>query len=359
MTNSTPSPRILLVDDQPQNLRLLERILSSGGYQDVQGISESNRVMTVCKEYEPDLILLDIHMPPPDGIAVMAQLHQRYGSRYLPVLALTGDGDIETKRSALRAGANDLLTKPFDIDEVLLRVKNLLQTRHLYLQVEEHLVALEDKVRERTAQLAGAQAELLERLGRAAEFHDDDTEEHRRRVGEIAAGIAHAMGEPEAEVALLRLAAPLHDVGKVGLPDRVLVKTGELTAEERQIIQSHTSIGGELLGRSKFPVLQLAREIAVSHHERWDGMGYPQGLKGDRISLAARIVAVADTFDVLTHDRPFQKRRPPEEALAEIKRQSGRQFDPSVVDTLVKMLHREGSSRFWQRLEETARIAAE
>ncbi len=176
-----------------------------------------------------------------------------------------------------------------------------------------------------------AQREILERLAVAAEYCDDDTGEHAHRVGQIAALLARAVGQSEQEVERIRLAATLHDIGKIGVPDRVFTKAGGLTGREFEIMKSHTTIGAEILKKSKFSVLQLAREIALCHHERWDGAGYPQGVRGDNIPLSARIVSIADTFDAITHDRHYRKARPLNAAVAEMKSQSGRQFDPSLL----------------------------
>ena len=187
---------------------------------------------------------------------------------------MTADITTEAKQRALASGANDFLSKPLDTTEVILRIKNLLRTRWLQAELRQHNETLEAKVLERTRQLAEAQLEILDRLAIAAEYRDDDTGQHTKRVGKLAAIIARGLGQSEDQVEVLRLAATLHDVGKIGVPDRVLLKPDKLTAEEFEIIKSHTIIGGEILGKSKFAILQMAREIAVSHHERWDGTGY-------------------------------------------------------------------------------------
>lgn len=194
---------------------------------------------------------------------------------------------------------------------------------------------LEYKVRERTADLEEAQLEILERLALAAEFRDDETGQHTQRVGRTAAVLARALGLPNDKVTLIHRAAPLHDVGKLGVPDSILRKPGKLTREEFEIMKTHTTIGAQILSGSRFPILQLAEEIALTHHERWDGNGYA-GLAGERIPLSGRIVALADVFDALTNDRIYRKAMPLEDALAEIELQRGRHFDPEIADAFLR-----------------------
>jgi putative nucleotidyltransferase with HDIG domain len=250
---------------------------------------------------------------------------------------LTADITPEAKRRALTEGALDFLTKPFDATEVLLRIKNLLQTRLLHLQLREQNEVLDEKVRERTADLEATQVEILERLALAAEYRDDDTGEHTKRVGETTARIAEALDWSQAEVELIRRAAPLHDVGKIAIPDSILLKPGKLTPEEFERMKTHTSLGAQMLSGGEFPLLQLAEQIALTHHERWDGTGYI-GLREESIPMAGRIVTVADVFDALTSERPYKKAWPVSEAIEEIQRQSGHQFDPRIVEVFLKIV---------------------
>src|SRR5215208_6787907 len=250
---------------------------------------------------------------------------------------LTGDDTPEAKREALSRGAKDFLNKPFHSDEVLLRIGTLLETRFLYLQIQSQNQMLEAKVRERTRELEAAQIEIIERLARAAEFRDDNTGQHTERVGQMAALLARQLGLPDAQVSLIRRAAPLHDVGKIGSPDSVLLKMGKLTLEEFDLVKTHTTIGARILSGSRFGVLRLAEEIAFSHHERWDGYGYV-GIRQDQIPLAGRIVAVADVFDALTQKRPYKAAWPVAEAIAEIERQRTRQFDPEIADAFLRVI---------------------
>lgn len=325
--------RILIVDDELANVRLLEFILEDAGYTQVQSTMDSNEVLSLFRESPPDLLALDLTMPHPDGFEVMQLLKPHLAEEgYFPILILTADITPEFKLRALAEGGKDFVTKPFNAGEVLLRIENLLQARLRH-------VILGDAVRERTRELEVSQLETLQRLALAAEYRDDDTGLHTKRVGTNAACIARAMGLPGAQVDLLLLAAPLHDVGKIGITDAILLKPGKLTDEEFATMKEHTSIGGKMLSGSSSPWLQLAEEIALTHHERWDGKGYPCGLRGEAISLPGRIVAVADVFDALTHERPYKKAWPEAEAIAEIERQSGSQFDPRVVAAFLATPH--------------------
>ena len=278
-------------------------------------------------------------MPHMDGLQVMDQLNELVAASYLPILMLTGDMTPESRRQALSRGAKDFVNKPFHSDEVLLRIRTLLETRFLYLQIQSQNQQLEEKVQERTRELEAAQIEIIERLARAAEFRDDNTGQHTERVGQMAALLAREIGLPDSTVSLIRRAAPLHDVGKIGIPDSVLLKLGKLTDEEFAIVRTHTAIGARILSGSRFSLLRLAEEIAQSHHEHWDGGGY-QGLEGEDIPLAGRIVTIADVFDALTQKRPYKAAWPIADAIAEIERQRGRQFDPALVDAFVRVVSR-------------------
>jgi len=340
------------VDDQEANLELIECILASAGFDQYRHTTDSREVLALWSAFQPDLLLLDLFMPHNDGFAVMAQLAAELpGHEYLPILVLTGDVTSEVKERALSSGASDFLSKPFDTTEVILRIKNLLRTRYLHTELRRYNETLEAKVRERTRQLAEAQLEIFDRLAIAAEYRDDDTGQHTKRVGNLAAMIARALGQSDDQIEILRLAATLHDVGKIGVPDRVLLKPGKLSPEEFEIIKSHTTIGTEILGRSKFSILKMSGEIAASHHERWDGSGYPQGLKGEQIPLCGRIVAIADVFDALTHDRPYKQAWSLEAAVTEMKRLSGIQFDPNLITVFLSIVETNGIRNLAENIE--------
>jgi putative two-component system response regulator len=333
--------RVLLVDDEPSNLLLLRKILTRAEIEHVEATSDPRDAAALWTEFRPDLLLLDLQMPHLDGFAVMGQIQDGLEpENYVPILILTADASAETKREALAQGAKDFLTKPFDATEVLLRIKNLLETRFLHLELKEHNRDLEERVYERTAELDQARLETLARLALAAEYRDDDTGEHTRRVGHAAALVADELGMDSSSVELIRRAAPLHDVGKIGIPDAVLLKPGKLTHDEFDHMKTHTEIGARILSSSKFTLLQLAEEVAQTHHERWDGSGYT-GLTGDAIPVGGRIVAVVDVFDALTHERPYKRAWPVAQAVEEIESQKGRHFDPEVVDAFLAVQRRE------------------
>jgi len=323
---------ILVVDDQPANVRLIERILQSEGYINVRSVQDSRNAVGVFVEFRPDLILLDLHMPHLDGIAVMKELEpHRAAGDYLPILVLTADILPATRQKALSMGAKDFLTKPFDAVEVLLRIHNLLETRFLYLELQDQNRTLDAKVAERTRDLELAQYEMLDRLARASESRDDDTGFHTQRVGKLSAAIAGSAGYSTEQCGVIHRAAALHDLGKIGIPDRILLKPGKLTPEEFDCMKTHAAIGARILSQSRFPLMQLAEEIALYHHEKWDGTGY-LGLSREAIPEIARIVTIADVYDVLTHARPYKEVWPAEKALAEIERQSGLAFEPRLVE---------------------------
>jgi putative two-component system response regulator len=253
---------------------------------------------------------------------------------------LTADATEESKQRALSSGARDFLTKPFSQPELLLRVRNLLEVQSLHDRLREQNANLEQKIVERTRDLEHARLEILFRLALAAEYRDDHTQEHARRIGRTCALLARCLGLDQAEVDLIGQAAPLHDIGKIGIPDDVLLKPGKLTDSEFAAIKTHTTIGAEILAGSESPLLNLAEEIALTHHERWDGTGYPQQLAGEAIPPAGRIAAIADVFDALTHDRPYKQAWPTELAINEVIGQRGKQFDPQVVDAFASLDHR-------------------
>ncbi len=325
--------RILIVDDELDNVVLLRRILEPAGYTEIRHTTDPTEVPDLLDEYDPDLVLLDLLMPRMDGHEVLAAVREGApAGEYRPVLVLTSDSTRDAKRRALSGGARDYLTKPLSPSEVRSRVRNLLETRVLYRELQDQNVHLEERVRERTLELEAASLHTLQRLARAAEYRDDATGQHTRRVGQAAARIAEQLGLERPEVEMLRLAAPLHDVGKIGIPDSILLNDGPLTEVEFEVMKTHCVIGADLLSGSEIPLLKLAAEIALTHHERWDGRGYPHGLSGIQIPLSGRIVAVADTFDALTHPRPYKRAWTPDEAFAEIERGAGDRFEPTVVE---------------------------
>ncbi|MFC4307199.1 HD domain-containing phosphohydrolase [Cohnella boryungensis] len=330
--------KILIVDDQEYNISLLERILKRAGYEDIYSTEDPHGVLDMIRRVDPDIVLLDLHMPGRDGLQVLQEIREQgEEDQYLPVLMLTADTTPEVKQQGLQFGANDFLTKPYDRTEVVLRIRNLLKTRELHLQLQQQNNTLEESVRERTKELSQAKLEMMQLLGRAAEYRDDMTGQHTHRVGELSARIAERLGFPLREVDMIRKAAPLHDIGKIGIPDEILLKPGRFEPHEFERMKAHTTIGANILGGSYFNILQLARVIAQSHHEKWDGTGYPERLAGEHIPIEARIVALADFYDALTHERPYKRAWTPEETMEEIRRQRGVHFDPRVVDAFEEL----------------------
>jgi putative two-component system response regulator len=329
--------RILIVDDEAANVRLLERILDREGFRNVASATDPRHFLALYTAHQPDILLLDLHMPELDGFAVMRQIEGRIApSDFVPILVLTADITPQARKEALEAGAKDFLTKPVEPAEVVLRIRNLLQTRFYYRKLQDQNQNLERKVSERTRELERAQIEILERLARAAEYRDDETGHHAQRVGHTSALIARKLTLSDEETILIRRAAPLHDVGKIGIPDDILLKPGKLSDAEFEEMKKHTSIGAGILAGSTFPVLQMAEEIALYHHENWDGSGYMQ-MEGDLIPLPAQIVHVADVFDALTHRRPYKPAWSSEEALAQISSLNGEFFAPAVTEAVVAL----------------------
>ena len=331
-------PSLLIIDDQAENIRLLVRILNHAGYLNITTATDPSRVPELHALCKPDIVLLDLHMPAYDGFAVLEKLAPfTHGVERLPVVMITGDDSSEVKRRALTLGAKDFISKPFDQAEVVLRIQNLLETRFLHQELRRQNTDLEKKVTERTRELEESQMEMLERLAAAVEFRDDDTGDHTKRVGLVSGRLAEAIGLGAGASDLVKRAAPLHDIGKVGIPDSILLKPGPLTPEERAIMQTHTTIGSRMLSKGRSGLVRLCQRIARSHHERWDGTGYPDGLAEQSIPLEARIVAVADFLDALTHERPYRAARGVKETLDTIADASGTHFDPVVVEALTRI----------------------
>lgn len=330
------SARLLVIDDEEANVRLLRRILERAGYTEVKATTDPREVERLVHEFNPDLLLLDLHMPHIDGFGVLERLAPHLnGAGDLSVLMLTGDTTPEAKRNALSLGAKDFVAKPFDGGEVLLRIRNMLETRFLYRALEKQNGALEARVKERTQELDDSQLEIVERLARAGEIRDDATGRHTQRVGNLSALLAEALGAGTRFVDLIRRAAPLHDVGKIGIADNILLKAGKLTEQEISIVQSHTVIGARILSGGRSELVKMAERIALSHHERWNGRGYPNRLAGEDIPFEARIVGLADFIDALTHNRAYRAAWPLDAVISEVRRESGKHFDPVIVGALL------------------------
>ena len=335
--------RVLIVDDDALVLRTLTRILERAGFSDVTTETDSTRVVPGRLDEAFDAVLLDLHMPQVDGFEIMRALVEHVGPEgYAPILVLTGDQRADVRERALASGAKDFVQKPFDPTEVVARLRNVVHTGRMHRRLRSFNEALAIRVEERTADVVAAKLELLDRLARAGEYRDDQTGLHAARVGVLSGMLAGEIGLDEERARMIAEAAPLHDIGKIGIPDAILLKKGPLTDEEFQTIRNHAVIGSGILSGSRFDLLQTAERIARTHHEHWSGNGYPHGLAGEAIPVEGRIVSVADAFDSLTSDRPYRAACSHDAALEEILRWRGRQFAPDVVDALCR-LHRRGA----------------
>ncbi len=325
---------IVVIDDITSNLRLLESTVRALGVRRVLAFSDSSIGLAWLQQHDWDLLLLDVDMPRPNGFDILRELSGRDRARSMIVMvsALT---DRTSRHRGLELGANDFISKPLDLPELLLRVRNQLQMSQAARQLRQERESLERKVLKRTAQLNASYQSVVRSLLRAAQHKDEETGQHIRRIGESAALIATALGQAPEWVELIHLAAPMHDVGKIGIPDCILLKPAALTVEERRVMQQHTQIGHAILSDGEdSPLLEMAAQIALSHHEKWDGTGYPQGLKGEEIPLSARIVALCDVYDALRSPRPYKQPWPAERAQQYVREQAGAHFDPHLVAVL-------------------------
>ncbi len=330
--------KILVIDDELVNVELVKEMLDISGYNNITGASDPEEGLVLYREHDYDLVLLDILMPKMDGFEVMARM-QRLGKPLAPpILVLTALSDLKIRLKALDQGARDFLSKPFEMDEAVCRIFNLLEMHLSQKQLNHYNERLEKEVEQATNELQKTQLEIVHRLGAAAEYRDTETGAHTLRVGYYAKCLAEAMGLSERSADLLLHAAPMHDIGKIGIPDAVLLKQGKLDAKEWSIMKSHTTIGAEILRGDTSEVMQMARVIALSHHEKWNGTGYPDGLSGQDIPMEGHIVSVADVFDALTMVRPYKRAWSVDEAVGYIKNCSGRDFSTQLVDAFLANL---------------------
>ncbi len=330
--------KVLVVDDQDVSIKLLDSILRKAGYKHITAITDSRKAFETYKQIRPDILLLDLNMPGCDGFEVMKQLARIDEGSYLPILVISGVEDKNLRFKALASGAKDFLIKPYDRVEVLIRIHNILEVRMLHDQVVNQNVLLEEKVRQRTRELHDTQLDVIQRLARAVEYRDSETGLHIIRMSHYSAALAAKVGLSFQKCDQILTASPLHDIGKIAIPDNILLKPGRLTDEEMAIMKTHTTIGAELLSGSQSEFLEAARRIALTHHERWDGSGYPKGLVEEEIPIEGRISAICDVFDALTTKRPYKKAWDVSETIEEIKSLKEKHFDPSFVDLFVEIL---------------------
>lgn len=324
---------ILIVDDNQLNVTLITYLVKKLGSEAVPvGFIDSTEGLAWCHHNIPDLIIVDYMMPNIDGIEFIQRFREIPKCQDIPVLMITANHENDVRYKALESGATDFLNKPIDRTEFLVRAKNMLALRKSQRQLEDKAVWLADEVQKATELIIQRERETIWRLSKAAEYRDPETGAHILRMAHYSRHIAKNLGITTTECDLIFEAAPMHDIGKVGIPDHILLKPGRLTPEEFEIMKQHASIGYEILKDSSSPILQAAARIANNHHEKWDGSGYPNGRKQDEIDVYGRIVAVADVFDALTSNRPYKKAWEWERAIAFLQENSGTHFDPDCIN---------------------------
>jgi putative two-component system response regulator len=329
MTELTSKPVVLIVDDAPESIDVLRGVLGAD-YQ-VKAAIHGSVAFELVESAPPDLILLDVMMPDIDGYEVCRRLKENPATAGVPIIFVTTLSDAGSEARGLELGAVDYVTKPFVPSLVRSRVRT-------HVTLHRQSLSLEAQVRERTAELLDTRLEIIRRLGRAGEYRDNETGMHVVRMSHIARIVGLKQGLSESEAELVLQAAPMHDVGKIGIPDRILLKPGPLDRDEWEIMKRHTTMGAEIIGEHPSELLRAARVVALRHHERWDGSGYPDGLVGEAIPRIARVVAIADVFDALLSARPYKKPWTVEATIEALKSESGRHFEPSAVSALLDTL---------------------
>jgi len=336
-SDSEQNAFILIVDDVPKNLLVLGGILSSKGYHFTPACS-GEQALKIIEKRPPDLILLDVMMPDMDGYEVSQRLKKSSETKDIPIIFLTARVETEDIVKGFDAGGVDYITKPFNSTELLARIRTHLELRYARKELLNHNIILEKKIKERTKELYDSRVEVVHRLVFAAEYKDPETGSHIRRMSHYSALIAREYGLNEKDCEQILIASSMHDLGKIGIPDSILLKPGKLEKEEWEIMKTHSSIGAKILANSNSNLIKAAQIIAISHHEKWNGSGYPQGLKKEAIPLMGRITAVADVFDALTSRRPYKEVWSIDKAVEEIKAGKESHFDPDLVDMFIKSL---------------------
>jgi len=326
--------RVLIVDDSVSSLALLQQLVQAAGDCDVLAFTDPLAALAAVQDGRIDLALVDYIMPGLDGIEMIGRLRAVAGLEDIPIIFVTASGSI--RQGALDAGATDFLTKPMDPAEAKSRIKNMLKLRESQNVLRDRAAWLGEEVTKATAALAAREEEIILRLSRAAEYRDTDTGQHIVRMAQYCRLIGQALELDEESCRSLYLAAPMHDLGKIAISDAILLKAGKLSPEERLVMEQHTTLGFEILFDSDCELIKIGAEIARSHHERWDGTGYPRGLRGAEIPLFGRIAAVADVFDALTSERPYKRAWTADEALAYLLEQASKHFDPLCVEAFVR-----------------------
>lgn len=338
-TQSVKDNHIVVANGLGKSGRPIQRMLIAEGYRHVSYAAGGADAVSLCTHLLADLLLLDLQMDDIDGLGVIERLAPVLRRGRLQIIVVTRERNTDARHRALDLGARDFILEPIDPTELHLRVRNALSTSSLESALMNRSEELADAVKSQFRQLTRARGEILRHLAIAAEFNDYDAGDHTGRVGLTSATLADAYGLPPDQVEMIAVAAPLHDVGKIGVPDSILLKPGPLSESERELMRTHTTIGAAILAGSEVPVLHMAEAIALCHHERCDGAGYPYGLTRTAIPIFARIVAIADVFDALTHARPYKPAWTVQDAVAEIRAQAGKQFDPQLVERFMRLDH--------------------
>jgi cyclic di-GMP phosphodiesterase len=327
--------RILIVDDEEMNRVLLGRLLAEAGFH-ADTADRGETALEMIAAHAPDLVLLDLSMPGINGLEVAARLKQDPSTSQIPIIMITALSDRQSRMDALNRGIEEFISKPFDPTELLVRVRNLLRLKEFSDRLSHYSADLEEQVRDRTAQLASSYRESIFLMVKAAEYRDDDTGDHVRRIGRYTSRLAELMGHPSTFVDCIAHASMMHDIGKIGIPDAVLLKPAALTAEELGVMKSHTVLGKEILEAGSTPYLRMGAIVALTHHENWDGTGYPRGLSGADIPVESRIMKICDQYDALRSKRPYKQALEHEAALDIILRGDGRtrvsHFAPDVLE---------------------------
>ena len=327
---------VVIIDDSGMNLTLFRHLVARLDDCVAQTFADPHEGLAHCLSVVPDLIIVDYMMPVLDGIELIRRFRAAPGRASIPVLMITANNEADVRYQALEAGANDFLSKPIDKTEFLARTRNMLALRISQKRLEDRASWLTEEVIKATEEVVSRERETILRLSRAAEYRDPETGAHILRMAQYSWLIAVRLGLPRQQQRLLLEAAPMHDIGKVGTPDNILLKPGKLDVAEFEIMKQHAAIGHQILAGSSSPLLQLAAEIALSHHERYDGSGYPNKLAGEAIPLVGRIIAVADVFDALTSRRPYKKAWEVERAVALLREDRGTHFDPACINVFLK-----------------------
>ena len=328
--------KIVIVDDNDITLSLFKSMVGKSGGDEPIGFTQVSEALTWCSEHEPDLVIVNDQMKGRDGMRFLRAFRAIYSRETVPVLMVTESDQSSVRVKALRDGANDFLLTPVDHFEFSVRARNLLSIRQYAREIQDRNVWLEQAVAKATEDILERERETLHRISRAAEFRDPETGAHIQRMALYSQLIAKSLGLSSKEQTMILNAAPLHDVGKIATPDAILLKPGKLTPEEFEIMKDHARAGFDLLDKSASPVVQTGALIALSHHEKFDGSGYPQGLVGQDIPLMGRIVAVADVFDALTSERPYKKAWSLDRAASHLKEGAGTHFDPHCVNAFME-----------------------